>query len=50
MTKRDASLLWNWLERIREYLMGQNKWRDIDENNWKLLSIHLLKFANKTGE
>ena len=46
MTKEEASLLWAWLERIREYLMGQNKWREIDEKRWKELSLHLLRIAN----
>jgi hypothetical protein len=47
MTKRDAGQLWQWLERIREYLTDQGKWRDIDEEKWKLLSLHLLERSNK---
>ena len=49
MKKRNASLLWTWLERIREYLMGQNKWREIDEKRWKELSVHLLEIANNSA-
>ena len=50
MTKKEASKFWIWLERIRDYFMNKNKWREIDEENWKKLSIHLLNIANNQKE
>ena len=34
--------LWHWIERIREYLLTLEVWRDIDEKNWKEITTILI--------
>lgn len=39
--------LWIWIERIREYLLTLEVWRDIDEENWKRITAILLNYEVK---